>query len=123
MKTLALSAALLIATSAAHADDLPLLEAGYQTLAALDLGTTIDGIHEHDQGRFRYEQNPMLGRHPTEAKVLTYFVLTDVAHAVLAFELQSHGHPVAARAWEYVSIGFEAGAAGHNLALGLRVRL
>lgn len=99
------------------------LETTYQMLSAVDLATTLDIKKQCDEGRFRYEQNPLLGRHPSDGRVVGYFLATDALHALVTYSLYKSGNFRVARAFEYLSIGFEASADVHNFIIGLRVRL
>ena len=117
LKTLTTVATLALAASAAHSADLPNEEYAYLGVATLDMLTTLDIKHHHDM----WEINPVMGRHPSDAKVLTYFAVTDLLHAGITYELVEHNAPKAlVKGWEYFSIGFESGYVAHNLSMGLR---
>lgn len=120
---LAAGLALLVAKPA-HASDLSddinvyVAEGAYQSLALVDMGTTLD-IREH--AHF-YEQNPILGRHPSDAKVVGYFIVQGVSHALITHVLVSAGWTKTAYTWEALGIGLEAGCVVHNYSIGLHTR-
>jgi hypothetical protein len=96
---------------------LPKEEYVYFAAASLDMLTTMD-IKHHPEYE---ESNIFLGKHPSDAKILGWFVLTDLLHAGITYELVDNDVPKPIiKAWEYISIGVETGYAVHNYRLGLR---
>jgi hypothetical protein len=69
------------------------------------------------------ETNPILGAHPSDAKIAAYGLTMAGLHAAITYEMVSNDVPRAIiNAWELVSIGVEAGYVARNYRLGLRVR-
>jgi hypothetical protein len=118
--TFAALGTLLALSQCARSDDFTTLEIAYDVAATADMLTTLD-IKKHPA---LMETNPIMGQHPSDAKVLTYFAATDILHAMVTHELvQGNAPSVLIKAWEYVSIGVETGFAAHNYSIGLRVAL
>lgn len=65
------------------------------------------------------ENNPILGSHPSTGEVDAYFLTCAVAHTAVAMALP----PKYREWWQYVFIGVEAVAVGHNMSIGLGVGL
>jgi hypothetical protein len=96
---------------------LPKEEYVYFAAASLDMLTTLDIKHHPEL----HETNFILGEHPSDAKVIGWFILTDALHAGITYELVDNDVPKPIiKAWEYISIGVETGYAVHNYKLGLR---
>ena len=89
-------------------------ETTYQVLALADWRQTQD-ISNH-QGY--YEQNPILELHPSTAQINSYFAVTSLIHAGIAYMLP----PKWRTPFEYVSIGVEVGAVTHNAHIGLHIK-
>jgi hypothetical protein len=112
----------------AHADDShygnfittqPKLEFVFDAALMADMMTTAD-IKNHPG---LYETNPILGLHPSDAKIAAYGLTMAGLHAAITYEMVSNDVPRAIiNAWELVSIGVEAGYVARNYRLGLRVR-
>jgi hypothetical protein len=99
----------------AKADEILKLEIAYQSVAAVDMLQTLSIKDEH----WCEETNRLLGKHPSNKEVISYFVATGVIHAIIASKL-----PVKyARVFEYVTIGFEAGTVAHNYSIGMRIKM
>lgn len=102
----------------AHADDWTrtdtALEATWLVLHAVDWGQTRYIAKNPD--RF-YEQNPILGKHPSVGRVNAYSALTSVAHYGVSQWLS----PANRRIWQSVTIGFAAGTVAHNYHIGVKV--
>lgn len=92
-------------------------EAAVVALSAADWGQTLDIVRLRDAGCDMWEQNPMIGRHPTRGQVNRYFAASILLHVGTVWVLPARFRP----AFQLVSIGFEAGIVGHNARLGLRV--
>ena len=58
-----------------------------------------------------YETNPIIGRHPSEGRINTYFAL---GYAVIPFLHHKLGNK-----YTFVVIGLEANAVRHNARIGL----
>lgn len=63
------------------------------------------------------EMNPLLGKHPSQEKVVGYFMGWIVAHTAIAMALP----PTYRRIWQGVFIIGELGAIGHNALAGVRL--
>jgi hypothetical protein len=99
----------------AVAADLPPAEYVFDAALAADMLTTAD-IHNHAR---LYETNPILGRHPSEARIAIYGATSALAHAGVTLLLPRRF----VEAWEALSIGVEVGYVAHNYHLGLRLKL
>lgn len=64
-----------------------------------------------------HEINPLLGQHPSVGRVNTYFVLSSLAHIAVSNALPETWRA----AWQYVTIGVEAGVVARNDSLGIAV--
>jgi hypothetical protein len=93
-------------------------ESAYQALALVDMGTTLDIRHRPGM----YEENPILGRHPNDARVVGYFAIEGASHALVTHALVSAGWTKTAYTWEALGIGLEAGCVAHNYSIGLKAR-
>lgn len=67
--------------------------------------------------RLQSETNPVLGKHPTTARVHAYFAVTLVGHALIARALPRPYRT----AWQAVWIGVEAMHVETNRAMGIRI--
>lgn len=89
----------------------------YLAASTADMLTTLDIKHHPEL----VEENPLLGNHPSDAKVVGYFLATDALHLAITRELVGEGVPEPIVAvWQVLTIGMEAGCVGHNLKIGLR---
>lgn len=86
-------------------------ETVYQVLAVVDWGQTLD-IENHPG---MSESNPILGRHPSRARINSYFLTAGILHAVAVHYLPAPWRP----AFQAVSIGIEVDAVAHNARLGI----
>lgn len=116
MKILFLTLALFSITS--HADEWresdTYREAAYLTVHSLDWMQTRT-IAKNPQ-KFG-EENPILGNHPSLSKVNTYFAITAIAHAGVAYMLPSDW----CEAFQYVTIAVETRTVLRNFSLGIKV--
>jgi hypothetical protein len=90
-----------------------LLEGAFVVATAMDWRQTRD-IKNHPG---LHEQNSILGRHPSDRAVDTYFVTSVLLHAVVADQLSGKWRT----AWQAVWIGLEVGTVQRNYALGIRL--
>lgn len=90
-----------------------LLEGAFVVATALDWGQTMDIANHPDL----YERNRILGRHPSNATINTYFATSILIHAVVADQL----HGKWRTAWQATWIGLEVGTVQRNYALGIRL--
>lgn len=99
---------------------LPVTEYVFDAALAADMITTAD-IHNHYG---MYETNPVMGRHPSDAKIAVYGAASAVVHAGVTLLMQHENvNPKIIQVWEFFSIGFEIGYVAHNYHLGLRMKL
>jgi hypothetical protein len=97
----------------------PVEEFVFDASLAADMLTTAD-IKNHPN---LIETNPILGQHPSDAKIAVYAASAALLHAAVTYELVSQDVPKPViRAWEYLSIGVEAGFVAHNYSIGLRMK-
>lgn len=64
-----------------------------------------------------WEQNPMIGRHPTRGHVNRYFAASIALHAGIVWMLPRKWRPT----FQAFTLGWEVGIVAHNAHLGLRV--
>jgi hypothetical protein len=89
----------------------------YWAAATADMLTSLD-IKHHPA---LMETNPLLGEHPSDAKIIGYFAATDVLHLLITRELVGEGVPEPIIAtWQVLTIGMEGAYAAHNFKIGLR---
>lgn len=97
----------------------PKLEFVFDAALAADMITTAQ-IKNHPP---LYETNPILGRHPSDAKIAGYGLAVAGLHAAITYEMVSQGVPrVIINTWELLGIGIETGYVAHNYKLGLRIK-
>jgi hypothetical protein len=97
----------------------PVTEWVYQGAAFADMLTTLD-IARHPN---LVEENPLMGQHPSDGRVLGYFAATGVLHYLVTRELVRENVPAPiVQTWEALGIGLEVGMVAHNYSLGLRAR-
>ena len=86
-------------------------ESAYQTLAVVDWLQTRNIAHNPNY----WEQNVILGNHPSVAKVNQYFVITGIGHYLVSDMFSGKSRAV----FQYITIGIEVCAVGHNFSIGL----
>lgn len=64
-----------------------------------------------------YENNPILGKHPSEARINNLCAASIVGNAAVSYILPRRWR----EAWQYVWIGAEVGAVAHNHSIGVRI--
>jgi len=115
MKRLIALTALALCAGLSQADDLTPKEIHTELLFAgtllLDYSQTRD-IKNHPG---MYETNPILGKHPSDDKIATYFVLAGVGHYLVTKALPAEYRP----AWQWGAIGLETLVILHNKQIGL----
>jgi hypothetical protein len=89
-------------------------QASFLALHVVDWGQTRDIAAQPNR---YHETNPILGEHPSQARVDRYFAATAILHTAVAYTLP----PKWRRAWQYVSIGYQAGFVASNYNIGLRI--
>lgn len=96
----------------------PITEWVYQGAAFADMLTTLD-IKNHPN---LVETNPLLGQHPSDARVLGYFAATGTLHYLFTRELVRENVPAPiVQTWEALGISLEVGMVAHNYSIGLRI--
>lgn len=103
----------------AHAADSWTKEDTYREVIALtfrfiDYKTTLDIARNPDKYQ---EANPILGKHPSIARVNTWFLVTTIIHPIISSTLPKEYR----KAFQYISIGISGTAATLNLWSGLKV--
>ena len=66
---------------------------------------------------YLYEQNNILGKHPSIAKVNNYFAATALMHFGVAYLLPREYR----RSFQYITMGVEIGAITHNYQIGIKL--
>ena len=89
------------------------LELAFAMLMLIDYWQTRD-IKNHPG---YYETNPLLGKHPSDARIRNYFIGATVAHAAITYALPEKYRP----AWQWGTIGVEAAVVLHNKGIGLKI--
>ena len=100
------------------------LEVAWGVAHMVDWGTTRDLSKRYDEGL--YETNIILGRHPSTNKIDLYMGACMVLHPIITDILPKKATTLGIdwnprSAWQYISLGVSAGAAGSNLSLGLHI--
>lgn len=96
------------------------LELTYIAAEAADCSTTLD--IKSNPGY--YEQNPLLGRHPSDGRIIGTCIAVGGLHAYATHLMVVHDwNPTVVKVWEVLSIGVETGMAVRNYRLGLRFKL
>ena len=90
-----------------------ILEGTFIAAELCDWGQTLDIAKR--PGSYQ-EDNHLLGRHPSNATVNTYFAASIAAHALVANQLSGTWRT----AWQAMWIGFEVGTVQRNYAIGIR---
>lgn len=88
-------------------------------LLAIDAGQTRDigPICQRNEGCQVYERNPLLGKHPSDARIRNYFAGVIAAHIMI-----THWIPQRHRAlWQNATMMLEVGITVQNANLGLRI--
>lgn len=117
LKTLALCAALVLAVPANATTlgqrwrDLPTAEKIYQAERIVDIGMTLECLHNKPGCR---ETNPFLGHHPSDAKLIGVSMFMSAAHLGATMALNDRD-PHAAKVFATVSAVVGAGVIGLNL--------
>lgn len=122
MKKLIVILAILCLPLSAHAykfaDNWTKTDTAYQgvviTALAVDMGQT---LYISKNPNKYYEMNPLLGKHPSQDKVIGYFLGGMIAHTAFAMALP----PTYRRIWQYVFIGIEGLVIGRNYSIGVGI--
>ncbi len=92
-------------------------EGVFLTLLAIDWGQTLDIVKREDEGFS--ETNPILGHHPSRAKVNTLIGAVAIGHPIVACKFIKS--PKWRKWFQYITIGAEGYAVIHNYNIGLKV--
>jgi len=84
------------------------------TALAVDMAQT---LHISKNPNKYYEINPLLGKHPSQDKVIGYFLGGMIAHTVVAMALP----PEYRRVWQCVWIGIEGAVIYNNYNIGVKI--
>lgn len=99
---------------------LPPSEYAFFVAEAADMLTTLD-IKYHPN---LIEENPILGNHPSDGKIIGWCFIAAGAHAAITYSLIDGGAPDwLVKTWTWGGTFVEAGFAIHNYSLGLRFRM
>ena len=107
--------ACLLLVPKAHAAGGDGLLAAALTAHAVDLAQTLEISRSCREGGGYHETNPLLGRCPSQGRVLAYFAGTAAALALAHYRYESHN---TTKAW----LAVELLAMGNNYRIGLRGR-
>ena len=91
------------------------LEATWQLLHLIDWGQTLDISAQPTRYR---EINPLIGDHPSRARVNAYMGLSTLTHLGITHLLPKSCRPY----WQAVTIGITGGLVIHNFNIGLQVK-
>ena len=117
--TIALIVLLCLGGCASVPRDIAIEEGVFQAEHLVDTLQTADIRHT----RFSEVQcDEFMGHKPSSASVWTYMSVEALVHAGVT-DILLPAHPNAARAWEFLSIGFQGTVDIHNARLGLSVKL
>ena len=64
-----------------------------------------------------YEMNPLMGKHPSDARLRNYSIAAIAGHVAITQLLPDQYRP----AWQWGTIGVEAGYVLHNRSIGLKI--
>ena len=90
-------------------------EAAYLVLHIADWGQTRNIAHREGEGY--WEINPILGKHPSIKRIDSYMAFSMLAHIGIAYALPRGWR----EAFQYTTVGIEAGVVFNNNSIGLRV--
>jgi hypothetical protein len=93
------------------------LEATYLAFHIADWGQTRDIVRQYEQGRDRYETNPLLGKHPSKQAVDNHFIAGAILHLIIANMLEGNN-----RTWfQGVTITMEGLYVSNNARMGMKI--
>ena len=91
-------------------------ESAYIALLVADWAQTRYCIRHPEKGF--YEQNALLGKHPSQGKIDAVVTLSAVGHYYISSILPKEWR----KAWQYVTIGIEGSVVVHNWSVGAKVK-
>jgi hypothetical protein len=97
-----------------------MLEAATITVLALDRGQThrISSAPPETPGTYRYETNPILGKHPSTGQINIYFAAVALLHIYIVDQLPPKWRPY----FQIGTIAVEAAVIHDNYQQGLNIR-
>jgi hypothetical protein len=111
-----LIALLLILPAFANADDWTTADTQRELVFAALMVADVAQTHDIARHANMEEINPILGKHPSNARINTYFAASMAAQYLIAQALPAEYR----HAWQYAGIGFELGFIQSNYKLGIR---
>ena len=118
MKKLLLSLTLILWLSTANSEELSKAEKvgelSFQVVNFIDMMQTLEIVQHSDKW---YETNPILGKHPQQHEVITYFMIRGVTHYHITKWLPKKFRPV----WLTVTFLPQIPLIEHNHNLGIRI--
>ena len=118
MKKLLLSLTLILWLSTANSEELSKAEKvgelSFQVVNFIDMMQTIEIVQHSDRW---YETNPILGKHPQQHEVITYFMIRGATHYHITKWLPKKFRP----AWLTVTFLPQIPLIEHNHNLGIRI--
>jgi hypothetical protein len=107
---------LLILPAFANADDWTTADTQRELVFAALMVADVAQTHDIARHPNMEEANPILGKHPSNAKINVYFAASMVSQYLIAQALpEDYRH-----AWQYAGIGFEFAIVQNNYKLGIR---
>jgi hypothetical protein len=91
-------------------------EAVYLVLHVVDWNQTLY-ISDHPN-EYR-ERNGIIGDHPSRGRVNAYFIATGLLHPAISYGLKKYAPDGWSEAWQWVTIGVEAGTVTNNASIGI----
>lgn len=89
----------------------------FVAVTTMDWGTTLDINAKYCAWHDWYEQNPLLGRHPSRARINLFIPASMVLHYLVARELSGKWRTI----FQNATIVMEVAAVSHNYSIGLRM--
>lgn len=94
-------------------------ELAYQSLHLIDTAQTL----QIRRTPGTWETNPMIGRNPSDARVLAYMAAEGALHLIVSDQLARHDAPAWMRAaWHVTSVSIAGNTVRSNAEIGLKVR-
>jgi protein tyrosine phosphatase len=91
------------------------LEGTLYILSWMDMAQTLQMSRRYDEGY--YEMNPLLGKHPSRAKIIGANVVGLSLHTYIATQMPKPHRTI----WQGFWIGVEGDCVNHNLKAGLKL--
>jgi hypothetical protein len=91
-----------------------ILEVTYNTVRLADILITKDGMHREGY----HENNPLIGRHPSDAKLWGFFLVGGVIHYFITDRIK----PEYRRTFQAITITCELLIVNHNRSIGMNIK-